>query len=319
VTEDVTVVFHEAGHILGSASVEMRVREGGKEKVVVFSGDIGPRGVPLMNDPEPPRPEGGADVVILESTYGDRDHRPLDATEEELREIMKEAVWSKEKVLVPAFAVGRAQLALYYLGRLMDGGRVPKFPVYLDSPMAIEALGLYERYARELDETMRRRGGGGSALDFSSLRMSATAEESRRINEMSGPLVVIAGSGMCTGGRIVHHLRHNLWKKDVRVLIVGYQAERSLGRQLVRGAEKVRIFGDEVPVRAKVSTVGGLSAHAGQTELAEWGEAVCGGGKKPMLVLTHGEDPQRRALAGVMKARTGLEARLPRYGEEVEV
>jgi len=310
---DLTVRYIDSGHILGSASIEITAAESGRTKRVVFSGDVGPRGVPLMNDPVLPTP--GADLVVLESTYGDRDHRPLDATLDEAEEIVRGAIWEKQKVLVPSFAIGRAQLVIYYLSQLMATGRVPMFPVYLDSPMAIQAMALYKRHLTLLDEHARARVRGRFALEPRELRCLETAEDSKALNTTEGASVIIAGSGMCEGGRIVHHLRNSLWRKDVHVLIVGYQATGTLGRRLVDGAAEVRIFGDTIPVRAQVHTLGGLSAHAGQTELLEWGIAA----KGAQYALTHGEASPRNSLGGLLRQHTKRQVLTPALGDVIQL
>ncbi len=320
--------FVNSGHILGAASIEVRVTEDGAdgrqaERLIVFSGDVGPRNVPLLPDPVCPLPRDGRepDLVILESTYGDRDHRSLDDTIEEAAGLMRESIWAKERVFIPAFAVGRSQLVVYYLGLLQNSGRVPEFPVYLDSPMAIAAMSLYRRYAAQLDkEANAATADGHFPLEIKDLRLSETPEQSKAINSAPGPIVVIAGSGMCNGGRILHHLRNALWRRDTRVIIAGYQADGTLGRQLVQGATKVRIFGETIAVRAKIHTLGGLSAHAGQTELLRWADDLlrpCT--RKPRLILTHGEERPRFALREKLVERTGLHAGCPHWGAWVEV
>lgn len=317
VAPGVRVRFVDSGHMLGSASLAVMVEEPGRPaRRIVFSGDIGPRGVPLLRDPVPPSWPGGErpDLVVMESTYGDRDHRALDATVQELREICADGAWERRKMLMPAFAVGRAQLLIYYLGKVMESGKSPRFPVYLDSPMAIEGMKLYRRYAGLLDA-----GEGANGLAYPELHLCETGDESRAINDAEGPLAVIAGSGMCNGGRILHHLRHNVWRKDTHVIIAGYQAAGTLGRRLVTGATEVRIFGESVPVRAKVHTLGGLSAHAGQTELVGWAEQVVGPSARARVVLTHGEDAQRHALGAKLRERLGIECVLPAYADTIEV
>jgi len=322
VAPGVTVRFVDSGHMLGSASVVLTAEEpGSPPRTVVFSGDVGPRGVPLLQDPVIPRAPSGltTDMVILESTYGDRDHQSLADTVEQAAGIVREAVWDKQKVLVPAFAVGRSQLVVHYLGELARDGRVPKFPVYLDSPMAIAALGLYRRFATDLDEASRLRG-GQFALDIPGLHPVQTGDESRQLNNREGAAVIIAGSGMCNGGRIVHHLKHNLWKKNVQVLIAGYQAVGTLGRQLVDGADMVRIHGDEIAVRAKVHTLGGFSAHAGRHELINWGEAAArASATLPRMVLTHGEAGPRAALRDALTQRLGVAADCPAWGDRIPI
>ncbi len=307
--------FVDAGHIIGSASVELTVREGGRAKVVCFSGDIGVRGHPLMRDPQT---FDHADLVVMESTYGDRDHRPLGETVRQFEEIIKRAVWEKQKVLVPAFAVGRTQVLMYHLCELGRGGRVPSFPVYIDSPMAAAATEVHRRFRQDLDPEARAILAYGERPDcVAKFTFTPTPEESRRLNDQQGCMVVIAASGMCTGGRIVHHLRHNLWRKGVQVVIAGYQGHGTLGRRLVEGAKVVRVLGDWIQVRADIHTLGGFSAHAGQGELVDWARAWAP--TRPRVYLTHGEDPARMALAGRLEKELGLGPMMPTYGEVIEL
>jgi metallo-beta-lactamase family protein len=301
--------FARAGHILGAASVEAWVRDGTVERKLVFSGDLGRRREPLLLPPEPPRE---ADLVLLESTYGDRDHKPLEATVEELARALTEATKDGGNVLVPAFAVGRAQEILHYVGLLEREGRIPELPVFLDSPMAIRATELYRRHAACFQP-----GGAGTgceALEPRQLAFCRTQEESMRLNERRG-VVILSASGMCEGGRILHHLRHNLWRASTDVVIVGFQARGTLGRALVEGARTVRIFGEPVAVRARVVTLGGFSAHAGQTELVDWVAPMLAGGAR--VALVHGEDEKRAALAARLAERTGVEAWQPQRGERI--
>lgn len=308
----------DAGHILGSASVELGVDAppGRPAPRLLFSGDLGPRSAPLMRDPA--ADDATPHAVILESTYGDRDHRSPEATAAEFDALVKEAVWNKERLLVPAFAVGRTQAVLYHLARLMHTGRVPQFPVYLDSPMAIETLELYRRHAALLDDEARALAADGrDPLRLPTLRVARTRQESQAINDLPGPLVVIAASGMCTGGRILHHLKHNLWRRDARVIIAGYQSAGSLGRRLVDGARLVRVLGQPVAVRARVHTLGGLSAHAGQSELVDWAVAVRPpgpGATRPRFFLNHGEEAPRAALAQRLTRELGPGVRVERPG-----
>ncbi len=299
--------FVEAGHVLGSTSIELAVNEGGRERLVVFSGDLGPRGAPLLKDAAPLR---RADLVFLESTYGDRDHRPLDETIGEFERAVEEAVANRGKILVPTFAVGRAQVLLYLLAIMFREKRVPKFPVFLDSPMAIEATGIYQRHTELLDEEFQAlRRVRPLAEDLASVQTSVTPAESMAINRVEGPCLILAGAGMCNAGRILHHLKENLWRPGAVVLIVGFQAEGSLGRQLVEGRPWVRIFGQRIAVRARVKSLGGFSAHAGQTDLMRWFGAMAE--SRPRVVLTHGEARGRAALAALLRQRHGIEAALP--------
>jgi metallo-beta-lactamase family protein len=315
VAPGVQVRFVDAGHMLGSASLQVIVEEEGVRRTVVFSGDLGPKDAPILRDAEP---FSQADLVFLESTYGDRDHRPFGETVHEFIEILQQAVARRSKVLVPTFAVGRAQLLTALLAWAFRNRDIRPFPVFLDSPMAIEASHIYARHEELFDDEMiaflRAK---PMAQDLATLKMTASPEESRQINNLPGPLLVMAGAGMCNAGRILHHLRHNLWNPETHVIIAGYQGAGTLGRQLVDGAKKVMIFGEPVAVKAQIHTLGGFSAHAGQTELLDWFAAVAPA--KPRVVLTHGENPQRTALAKLIGARFGLTPMLPALDEVIEL
>lgn len=305
--------FVEAGHMLGSASVVLSVEEGGRRRLVVFSGDIGPWGAPLLRDPAPPTE---ADLVFMESTYGDRDHRSLDDTVREFEEIIRQALPRKGKILVPTFAIGRTQQILYHLAVAFRRGALPKFPVYLDSPMAVEATKIYVNHQELMDDELK-------ALqkvrpireDLDTLKATASPEDSQALNGAPGPCLIMAGSGMCNGGRILHHLKYNLWRPETSVLIVGFQAAGTLGRRLVERAQTVRIFGEPIAVRAGVHTLGGFSAHAGQSDLLRWFDAMAA--SKPRVVVCHGEDRARTSFAGLLRERYGVETLLPTLGESV--
>jgi metallo-beta-lactamase family protein len=319
VATGVRVCFAEAGHMLGSASVQLLVDEDGREKRIVFSGDLGPTGVPIQRNFDAFHQ---ADAVFLECTYGDRDHRPFRETAEEFIGIVKKAVKTRGKILIPTFAIGRAQLLTALLSWAFRNKQVTPFPVFLDSPMAIEATRLYVRYYLKdpelFDEVLlkylRQR---PMREDLKTLKATVTAVESKAINGCPGPCLVMAGAGMCTGGRILHHLKENLWRPETHVVIVGYQGRGSLGRRLVDGAESVNIFGEKIVVRAQVHTLGGFSAHAGQTDLLKWLSAIAP--STPQIVLIHGEDGPRQALAKEIRARHGLTPALPKQGDVIEV
>lgn len=305
----------DAGHVIGSSSVELTIEEGGTTKVVVFSGDLGPRGAPLIEDS---KPFDRADVVVMESTYGDRNHRSLQETVLETHEIIRKAVKDKAKILVPIFAVGRTQLLLYLLAGAFRNKTLPRFPVYVDSPLAIKATQVYGKHNELFDAEAREMVRSGELRrSMQSVRYCSSAAESRALNDMRGPCLIMAGSGMCTGGRIVHHLRHNLHNPTTQVMIVGFQSPGTLGRQLVDGADRVTIFGEEVAVRASIHTLGGFSAHADQRGLLEWFDVVAP--SKPRLIITHGEDGARKALADLIRKRHGLRAALPRLGDVIEL
>lgn len=315
IAEGISIEFVDAGHILGAASVQMTIEDGGGKLVVVFSGDVGPAGAPILRDPVTPAP---ADVVLLESTYGDRDHQPLPQTLSQLLTILRAAQATGSKVLVPAFAVGRAQDLIFHIGEFLRSGQLQRMSVYLDSPMAKSVSELYAKYTGIYDDRARELlGKNMGPLNFPGLSYIETVEESKRLNDAKGPMVIIAANGMCTGGRILHHLSHHLPDPNAHVLIVGYQGQGTLGRRLVEGAQEVSIFGHRLPVRAKVHTLGGFSAHAGQSGLVNW--AAPFGPLRPRMFLTHGEDGPRTALHDELQSRYGLEPAMPYYGNEVQL
>jgi metallo-beta-lactamase family protein len=309
------ITVDEAGHILGSGSLKLVVKEREKMKSVIFSGDLGAHGMPIVRDSEP---FSEADMVIMESTYGDRDHKPLQDTIDEAIGVIKSALETKGKILVPSFAIGRTQDILYYIGQAFRAGGLRRFPIYIDSPMAVEASKIYMSHPELFDEEMIEYQGSGEAqLDKGYIHPTPSAEESKHLNDVQGPCMIIAGSGMCNAGRIRHHLRHNLWKSETSVLIVGYQAEGTLGRRLVDGASSVNIFGEQIAVRAQIHKLGGFSAHAGQSDLLAWFNALAPA--RPKVVLTHGEEKARVPLAKIIRDRYGLEPFLPQYGESIDL
>lgn len=316
VAKGVRATFQDAGHILGSGSVQMRVEDGRRTVNVVFSGDIGVSGSPILREPVTPVP---ADAVLLESTYGDRDHRSLEATRAELLGILQDAQKTCAKVLIPAFAVGRTQDLIYHIGGFIRAGQLKGVNVYVDSPMATETTDLYRRYKDVYDEPARALlAGGDSPLQFPGLRYVRSSEESRRLNDARECMIIIAASGMCTGGRIMHHLLHSLEKPETRVVFVGYQGQGTLGRRLVDGARRVRIFRQQLDVQASIHTLGGFSAHAGQTGLVEWMKPFAG--NDPRVFLTHGENPQRAALKSrLAETYRFTKVSTPQYADEVEL
>jgi len=307
--------FVDAGHVIGSSSIELTVTENGSKKVVVFSGDLGPRGAPLLNDPVPFEQ---ADAIIMESTYGDRNHRSLHETALEGRKIIARAIENKAKILVPVFAVGRTQLLLYLLAGAFRRGTLPKFPIFLDSPMAIEATKVYGKSAELFDEEAKEMVTSGELMkSLAVAKPCPKPGDSRALNDVSGPCMIMAGAGMCTGGRIVHHLRQNLPIKGTEVLMVGFQSANSMGRRLVNGEKEVRIFGETIPVRATISTMGGFSAHADQKGLLEWFGAVAP--SRPRLIITHGEDRAREVLSGLIQSAHKIKAECPNLGDVIEI
>jgi len=314
IADGVRLVFHDAGHILGSAIVALDVEEGGRTRRVVFSGDVGNWPAPLLRDPEV---LDAADVLLLESTYGNRDHRTREDTVEELARVLRLAHDEGGKVLVPAFAVGRTQELLWHLGELQRAGRLG-LPVFVDSPMAVSATELYRRHRDLFDaESWKLIESGDAPLDFPGLRLCRSVDESIGLNARQGPALIMAASGMCTGGRIVHHLRHHGGARGTQIVIVGFQAAGTPGRALVDGARSLVLLGDRVPIHARVHTLGGFSAHADQSRLVRW----AGGFRaaRPRTYLIHGEDDARRALAARLRSEVGLDVGLPMVGDVAEV
>ena len=303
--------FVDAGHILGAAIVELWLAERGTRRKIVFSGDLGFDKGPVMAQPETVTE---ADLVLLESTYGDRDHRSPEATLEELKAVFHSARGSGGNVIIPAFAVGRTQDLIHLMAEHFDDWRLGDWQVFLDSPMAIEATEVYSRFRHLYDARLFDYGRPVPALR--NLAMSRTPEDSMAINRMTSGAIVIAGSGMCTGGRILHHLKFNLWRPECHVVIVGYQAHGTLGRRLVDGVEYVRIWGETIRANARIHTVGGLSAHADQKGLLAWYGQFR---DRPPVCLVHGEQDAQAALAKALRVSFGVKARIPDFRERITV
>lgn len=307
VAPGVEATLHDAGHLLGSAIVELKLGGGAATRTLVFSGDLGHRGTTLL--PDPAR-LAHADAVVMESTYGDRDHRPWQESVAELGAVLRAAADGRGNVLIPAFSVGRTQELLYLMGRYWDEWGMARWHVFVDSPLAIEATEIYGQHwalhdpaiAKTIHDTMFR---------LPNLHFTQTPKQSVAINQVQSGAIIIAGSGMCTGGRIRHHLKHHLWRRGSHVVIVGYQAGGTLGRQLVDGAAEVTLWGERIRVAAEVHTINGLSAHADRRELLDWYGGFAG---QPEVALNHGEARGRDPLAAELRAR-GARVRLPQRGE----
>jgi metallo-beta-lactamase family protein len=292
----------------------MWLDDGGKKRKVVFSGDLGHHGAPILRDPETVE---DADLVVMESTYGDRAHRSWQATWNELGEVLRAAAGGNGNVLVPAFTIGRTQELLYVFREHFEQWNMDRWQVVLDSPMAIEATEIYARHYNVYDSAAARaHRAGGNPFDLPNLYISRTARQSMALNRIRAGALIIAGSGMCDGGRIKHHLKHQVWRPETHVLIVGYQAAGTTGRQLVDGARFIRLWGETVRVAATVHTVGGLSAHADQAGLLQW---YAGFRDRPPVALVHGEDAPRAALAQRLGADYGTKVYAPKAGEKVEL
>lgn len=314
VVPGVEVRFRDAGHILGSCAVEIQVSENGLKRRIVFSGDLGQYDTPILKDPECIEQ---ADVVLMESTYGGRRHRDRSDTVREIGEIISRAGSGSGNILIPAFAIGRSQEILYQLGKHYDEWGLHRFEIFLDSPMAIEASQVYWNNQGLYDEEAARLSAenGGMPL-LPNLRLTQHPEESIAINRIRSGAIIIAGSGMCNGGRIIHHLKHNIENTANQVIIVGYMAKGSLGRKLVDRAERIRIHKEDYRVRAQIHTVGGLSAHGDQDDLARWYECMQG---RPPVYLVHGESDAQSDFVDYMSERNGAQVHIPQPGDVLDL
>lgn len=320
ISEGISIRFTDVGHLLGSASIEVWLTENGVSKKIVFSGDIGNKNQPLIKDPIY---TDEADYVVMESTYGDRYHvgeKPEYVSD--LAEIINKTFKRGGNVVIPSFAVGRTQEMLYFLRKIKEDNLVPDYPrfeVYVDSPLAVEATGVFQKniytcFDEEAMELVRR---GINPLNFQGLKLAITSDESKQINFDEKPKVIISASGMCEAGRIRHHLKHNLWRPECTVLFVGYQAAGTLGRALIEGADEVKLFGEEVEVRADIRQLPGLSGHADKGGLIEWVNAFT---KKPERVfIVHGEDTTCNLFAECLKNEYGHKAYAPYSGTRVDL
>ncbi len=311
--EGVEATFHNAGHVLGSSMVRVRVQLNGDERIILFSGDIGRWGQPILQDPTLFEE---ADHVLVESTYGDRLLPGSEDMASELIEIINATARSGGNIVIPSFALERAQVVLYYLNKFLFEDRIPHLMVFVDSPMTVSITDVVEHHPELFDEEMlelvRQR---KSPFDFPGLSLVRTIGESKAINHITGTVIIIAGSGMCTGGRIKHHLVANISRPESTILFVGYQAVGTLGRQIVEGAKEVRILGQYYPVRARVVQLNGFSAHADRDQLLKWLSSL----RRPprRLFITHGEPDISRHFASFVEDKTGWEIAVPAYKEEV--
>ena len=305
--------LRNAGHILGSSILELWLQEADVEMKIVFSGDLGKRNQLIVKDPHE---IFAADYLFIESTYGNRLHRSFDDSKKELLEAIRYAVSNGEKIIIPAFAVERTQEILYVLGEFQRNGDLPDIPIYLDSPLAIKATQIFRKNKKYYDEeAMAIVKQGFDPFDMPNLRFTPDTKESIAINENSGSAIVIAGNGMCTAGRIKHHLKHNLWRQGVSLVLVGFQAKGTTGRKIIEGDKYVKIFRENVAVRAKVYTIGGFSAHADQKDLLEWVSHFRE--SSPRIFVVHGETMSSEALANKIQEQFGLEVHVPTWKEKL--
>lgn len=310
----VSIRFQDAGHILGSAAVELWLTENGHSRKLVFSGDIGQYETPILNDPAAIHE---ADVVLMESTYGNRLHRNRQLTENEIGEVIQAARHQRGNILIPAFAIGRSQEILYMMGVHYDAWELDRWEIFLDSPMAIEASKVYWEYPHLYDEDASAlRNQLDSMPKLQGIHFTRSVEESQAINRIKSGAIIIAGSGMSTGGRILHHYKENIWRKECHILIVGYQAYGTLGRRLVNGDEQVRIHGDYYRVRAQIHTVGGLSAHADQDGLLRWAGSFT---NNPRVYVVHGESDVRESFSELLEDQLGLRSSVTHSGEIIDL
>lgn len=308
----IKVRLRNAGHILGSSIVELWMDDGNEEIKIVFSGDLGKQNQLIVKDPhEIP----ATDYLFVESTYGNRLHRTFEDSKKELLEAIRYAVSNNEKVIIPAFALERTQEILYLLGEFSRDGSLPDIPIYLDSPLAIKATEIFRKNKKYYDEEARAIVNQGfDPFDMPNLRFTPSTAESIAINEKQGSAIIIAASGMMTAGRIKHHLKHNLWRPGASIIVVGFQAQGTTGRKLVDGAKSVKIFRENVVVKAKVFTIGGFSAHADQSDLLEWVGHFTDN-SKPKVFVIHGEPTASEALGKIIKEQFGLDVHVPRWKE----
>ncbi|NNF16795.1 MAG: MBL fold metallo-hydrolase [Gammaproteobacteria bacterium] len=310
----VRATYYDAGHILGSGCVKVEIDENGQTRTLLFSGDLGQYDTPILRDPEP---ISHADYVLMESTYGGRLHRDRDQTISELGEIIQTARQSGGNIIIPAFAVGRSQELLYLFGKYYQQWDMGHWKIFLDSPMAIEASKIYWDYPHLYDEEATKlRKGVKEMPPLPNLQFCKSPQESRNINKLKGGAIIIAGSGMCTGGRILHHLKHNVWRGRNHVLIVGYQAQGSLGRRLVERKPYIRIHGENIKVAAQVHTVGGLSAHGDENDMARWYSSFK---NTPPVYLVHGEKRSAREFQKKLSTDFGSEVTLTDPGMKLDL
>jgi metallo-beta-lactamase family protein len=316
-----TLELFDAGHILGSSSVRVSYRDGGAERAILFSGDVGIAGAPILRDPNTAWDPAahGVDAVVIESTYGDRLHKPRSEVRANLKQIIERALADKGKVLIPAFSIGRTQEVLYELNALIEAGDLANIPVIVDGPLGLSATRIYRSYPECYDDAaMKLLDRGDKPFEFDTLINAQDASASKRAVNLDGPAIIIAGSGMCQGGRIRHHLKRHLPDKRTDILLVGYQSYRTLGRALQEGRDKVFLQGEEIPVRARITTISGLSAHADRDGLATWFDKLPRRDKTRVFV-THGEEDQAEAFGKLIADRYRCPVDVPAIHQSFEL
>lgn len=314
---DMKIRFTDAGHILGSAIVEIELEDNHTWKRIIFTGDLGRRGLPLLRDPQL---VDGGDVLITESTYGDRLHEPAHDIEAHLERIIRAVVQRGGRVVIPAFSLGRTQTLVYYLNRLFNQGRLPKVPVFVDSPLSKEITSVYRRHLHELDVDLQRElQSDKDPFLFPGLRYVNSASESAGLNQLREPFVVIASSGMCETGRIVHHLKHAASNEKNAIVMIGFQAQHTLGRRIVERQPYIRIFDRQIPLRAEVESLSGLSAHADADDFRWWFDHLAETGGVGQAFIVHGEESSARAVAKLLENVSNEPAIIPNFKQTFEV
>lgn len=314
---DVRGFFHNAGHVLGSAMIQLDAETPQGLRRILFTGDLGRRTSLLMKGPSVPQ---GIDYLLIESTYGDRRHAPVENADDAFAKVLERAVAEKGKVLIPSFALERTQEIVYLLQKLKRSGRIPAVPLYVDSPMAAKITDIFHRHAGDFHVSQEFKdyvASGGDPFGFGYVTYVRSAEDSKRLNELPGPMIIVSASGMCEGGRILHHLRNNIGKESTSILLVGYQAQGTLGRKLAEGATRVRIFGMDHEVMARVQSLSFFSAHADQEDLIEFIQRM---NPKPRgIFLVHGDTSDRTVLRGLLREKGFSQTHCPELGDEVEL
>jgi metallo-beta-lactamase family protein len=319
VSPEFRVTSYDAGHILGSSSLELEITENGKKIVIIFSGDIGRYDQPILNDPATPATKQ-IDLLLCESTYGDRNHEPGDPAQL-LADIVNRVSRRGGSMVIPAFAIGRTQTFMYYLRQLENQQKIPHLPVYIDSPMALSATDLYLKHKEDHDldyaEVEGMKEGKGDPLNVHEFHLTRTVDQSKLINNVRTACIIVAGSGMITGGRVLHHLMHRLGDARNAVILAGFQAEGTRGRALEEGAKSLRLYGEDIPVKAEIVRMGQFSAHAGQRELLRWLTALQAAPKQ--TYLTHGEPVAADALQAAIAAKFPWKATVAKYLETIQI
>jgi metallo-beta-lactamase family protein len=313
ISDNIEAIFYDAGHVLGSSMVKVKIRTNGDERTVLFSGDVGRTNKPIIHDPTV---FDDADYVLIESTYGDRVHHDHANTKDALAEVINSTKKVKGNIIVPSFALERSQDVLYYLNELLHENKIPRIPIYLDSPMASKMTAVFKKHAELFDDKMAEFvNNHESPFDLPNLKLTGSSEESKTINKIKGTIMVIAGSGMCTGGRIKHHLVNNIRRPESTIMFVGYQASGTLGRIILDGQKEVRILGQIYPVRARIVRINGFSSHADREELFAW---LSGLKNYPRgIFVVHGELNSADSFADFIRQKTGWKVTVPTYQQEI--